>query len=86
MSSVPTLAGYYAFVLWSPIVSIFNYNSVWLGLFVAWWLVKRQATDRSVLYHGLPRLWSGKRREALDLPQQKESMSRIDSNSRHRPR
>ena len=86
MSSVPTLAGYYAFVLWSPIVSIFNYNSVWLGLFVAWWLVKRQATDRSVLYHGLPRLWSGKRREALDLPQQKESMSRIDRHTRHKPR
>ncbi len=42
MSSVPLLAGYYAFFLWSPIVSIFNYNSVWLGLLVMWVLIRRQ--------------------------------------------
>lgn len=40
MSGVPLLAGYYAFFLWSPIVSIFNYNSVWLGLLVTWLLVQ----------------------------------------------
>jgi len=34
-SGIGTLAGYYAFLLWSPIVSIFNYNAVLLALLVA---------------------------------------------------
>jgi oligosaccharide repeat unit polymerase len=46
IGSVLILAGYYSFFLWSPIVSIFNYNSVWLGLFVAWFVVTRH--QRSV--------------------------------------
>ncbi len=48
IGSVLILAGYYSFFLWSPIVSIFNYNSVWLGLWVAWFVVTRD--QRSISF------------------------------------
>jgi oligosaccharide repeat unit polymerase len=80
-SSVPILAGYYSFFLWSPIVSIFNYNSVWLGLFVTWLLVKQQP-NRSLVRQRVAQPLSTKGRDAFALSPQK---SRIDSHTRHSP-
>src|SRR5262249_22704706 len=40
MRYIPLLAGYYAFVLWSPIVSILNYNSVLLALLMVTYLLE----------------------------------------------
>lgn len=74
MSSVPILAGYYAFFLWSPIVSIFNYNSVWLGLFVAWWLAKQQEKTRSYV-DGLRGLSSTQDEPAFNVAQQKSHVA-----------
>jgi len=36
MRATVVLAAFYSFILWSPIVSVFNYNSVLLGLIVSW--------------------------------------------------
>ena len=70
MSSVPVLAGYYVFFLWSPIVSIFNYNSVWLGLFVAWILIKQREKAHSSVGM-LRRLSPANDEPAFSVPQQK---------------
>jgi oligosaccharide repeat unit polymerase len=48
IGSVLILAGYYSFFLWSPIASVFNYNSVWLGLWVAWFVVTRDQRNISM--------------------------------------
>jgi oligosaccharide repeat unit polymerase len=42
MRGLPILAGYYSFFLWSPIVSVFAYNSVLLGLIVGWLFLRSQ--------------------------------------------
>lgn len=42
ISHVPVLVGYYCFFLWSPIISVFYYNSSILGLLVAWLFIRQQ--------------------------------------------
>ena len=44
IGQVPILAAYYSFVFWSPIVSVFYYNSVLLALLVAWICIRKRAT------------------------------------------
>ncbi|HLZ92194.1 MAG TPA: O-antigen polymerase [Candidatus Acidoferrum sp.] len=47
MRGFPILIAYYAFFLWSPIVSVFSYNSVALGILVVWLLVRRRAAKNA---------------------------------------
>lgn len=52
-SRIGVLSGYYAFLLWSPIVSIFNYNGVILALLVGTLMFKLSRNHASP---GLPRV------------------------------
>jgi oligosaccharide repeat unit polymerase len=56
IGSVLILAGYYSFFLWSPIASVFDYNSVWLGLWVAWFVVTKDQRSISMSNRSVTRL------------------------------
>ena len=56
IGSVLILAGYYSFFLWSPIASVFDYNSVWLGLLVAWFVVTKDQRSISMSNRSVTRL------------------------------
>jgi oligosaccharide repeat unit polymerase len=44
LSGTVIVSGYYAFLLWSPIISIANYNTFVLALLVGWLLARRAQT------------------------------------------